>query len=815
MAITITDRPAKTLSNGFLSKWASSELPLQYKLDSNVFPINKIDTQYNITSLQYYSSEKGVRIQFDSNHTYEALFTITINGTGTELDGGIYSIKKIVSSSIIYIDTYTTETSNTGTSVRYYPNYKGLVKVFAGSPDQHPYNLDGSKPLEEIGVIEVDFKDVNGDNIGVANVNGYIKASINAKFDTEDNTHFGWSAFHIQFAQTYDLVDGNGEIYTYTSDFEDDLTESCDPFTDFIDPSFDNGLTDWSEDSSGSSWVGGVGSVSISTTSSSNVLYQSKELKAGIPYYVDVNYDVNSLGGGVVLILNPGNGGVFSNANRYIEFIHISGAGSFRFNFTPSKDFDSLGVSVSSYNGSEIDINLNDVNINTNVAQPCLFTQWANFGAKQFQDDLGGNFGDYVLNIVDTITPKMLTHFEEKTYFVGKPFYFSSIIPQSTFSLSEDSDNLNLDVKLYNGSEVVRSFSYSVDNNGEGVYTVDVSGEIPTNIEWNSGTAQFTIVPGNTFTDCDNGTFNDGTPSNWNISSLNAIATGVTESTTAYEGSYSGVFFTNFSSLIKGEIELYKFDTPIQTNIGLDYVFNFYYYDEVNYSPVLWDKCYAYFKIEGTDIVSNKVLLKSPEETTTEWINFSFTFTATTETIKYIFCIETTEEITSGGGTTFLFDSITSKGPIEYISEIKPIKKGDDCTLYGGTLRWMSDLNGWDSWYFSKKKTTKEKVGKKIDVINDYATDWDTNFIDGDTQRDTIKTTVNRSIVLKSQLLTTNQKTVLEQIKRSARVQYLTDTGKWQTVTVRAGAYNVIDESEKVHEMEIEINLPDLVIQAQ
>ena len=814
MGIFIRDRPSKTLSNGFLSKWSSSELPLQYKLDSNVFPINKIDTQYNITSLQYYSSEKGVRIQFDSNHNYSALKVVTINGTDTELDGGNYSIKKIISSSIIYIDTYTTDTSNTGTSVRYYPNYKGLVKVFAGSPDQHPYNLDGSKPLEEIGIIEVDFNYVDDENIGFANVNGYVKAVINAKFDADENTHFGWSSFYVQYTETFEDV-LNGETYTRTGDFLDDLTTSCDPFTDFVDPSFDNGLTDWSEDSSGSSWVGGVGSVSISTTSSSNVLYQSKELKAGIPYYVDVNYDIDVLGGGVVLILNPGNGGVFSNANRYIEFIHVSGAGSFRFNFTPSKDFDSLGVSLSSYNGTSVSIDLNDVNINTNVAQPCLYTQWANFGAKQFQDDLGGNFGDYVLNVVDTITPKMLTHFEEKTYFVGKPFYFSSIIPQSTFSLSEDSDNLNLDVKLYNGSEVVHSFSYSVDNNGEGVYTVDVSGEIPTDIEWNSGTAQFTIVPGNTFTDGDNGTFEDGTPANWNISNLSPIVFDVEVGTPSKTGAYSCRFTSSFSSLNSGEIELYKFDTPIQTNIGLDYVFNFYYYRDNNFSINLVDNAYVYFKIEGTDVITNKFLLRNTLPTPFDWIPLSVTFTPTTESINLIMCIEPIENITTAGGFALLIDDVTFKGPIEYISEIKPIKKGDDCTLYGGTLRWMSDLNGWDSWYFSKKKITKEKVGKKIDVINDYATDWDTNFIDGDTQRDTIKTTVNRSIVLKSQLLTTNQKTVLEQIKRSARVQYLTDSGKWQTVTVRAGAYNVIDESEKVHEMEIEINLPDLVIQAQ
>jgi len=55
MAITITDRPSKELSNGFLSKWSSSEQPLQYELESDLYPNNTTGLTINVTNLVYNS----------------------------------------------------------------------------------------------------------------------------------------------------------------------------------------------------------------------------------------------------------------------------------------------------------------------------------------------------------------------------------------------------------------------------------------------------------------------------------------------------------------------------------------------------------------------------------------------------------------------------------------------------------------------------------------------------------------------------------------------------------------------------------------
>ena len=240
MAITITDRPSKELSNGFLSKWSSSELPLQYELENDLYPKNQTGLTPTITDLVYNSAVLGVVVTTGSPHLLQVLDTVTIDGTGTELDGGNFSIKAKTTSTIT-LDFFTTESSSTGTVKKYFNNYKGLIKVFVGAPDQHPYNLDGSKPLIEAGIIEVDFvyDAVQDKNIGVVNINSYVKTDISPKFDENvngilnENTHYGWGSYYIQYAESYDSSDG-AEITTVQTAFADDVQQECEPFTDFF-----------------------------------------------------------------------------------------------------------------------------------------------------------------------------------------------------------------------------------------------------------------------------------------------------------------------------------------------------------------------------------------------------------------------------------------------------------------------------------------------------------------------------------------------------------------------------------------------------
>ena len=64
MSITVVTRPEKTLSNGFLSTWNSSELPLRCKFENDLFPINKVDLIESIQSVNYAPDKQGTAITF-------------------------------------------------------------------------------------------------------------------------------------------------------------------------------------------------------------------------------------------------------------------------------------------------------------------------------------------------------------------------------------------------------------------------------------------------------------------------------------------------------------------------------------------------------------------------------------------------------------------------------------------------------------------------------------------------------------------------------------------------------------------------------
>ena len=89
---------------------------------------------------------------------------------------------------------------------------------------------------------------------------------------------------------------------------------------------------------------------------------------------------------------------------------------------------------------------------------------------------------------------------------------------------------------------------------------------------------------------------------------------------------------------------------------------------------------------------------------------------------------------------------------------------------------------------------------KKVNIKRDITSNWDNTFISGDTQNDNIKTTSNKSILVRSQLLTKNEQEVIQQIRRSAKVQLLLDSGKWQTVTINQGKFVINEEGDKTND---------------
>ena len=187
----------------------------------------------------------------------------------------------------------------------------------------------------------------------------------------------------------------------------------------------------------------------------------------------------------------------------------------------------------------------------------------------------------------------------------------------------------------------------------------------------------------------------------------------------------------------------------------------------------------------------------------------------TTDTVNIVMKNTIKTDITVGTGGTFFLNNTTFKGPIEFLSEQKPIKTSTECSEYTTLLRWKNDLGGWDIWNFKRFRTFKEEVSNKVEIRRDVTQDWDNYFINGDTEYDTIHQDIRKVITLRSELLTENEQEILNQIRRSIKVQIQLDSGKWVTVTITGGSYELFDEDTKIREVSFDVKLPNTLVQEQ
>jgi len=629
---------------------------------------------------------------------------------------------------------------------------------------------------------------------------------MSADFDSVENSHYAWTSFAIQYAEIWDG--------STTPTYIEDTLDNCQPFAGFTDPGFDNGLTDWDQLPEQIGWVAGTSRVRAIGTGGinqrlSNKLKQDISLRANTPYQITLDYTLVSgtVSDNITLLIVVKPVG-FSERLAYSNYNTQLGADSILIDYTPTTDIEYLGIQIYTQKviPSSFEFSLESFQITSSVADVCKYSSFSVFGTKQFQDSLGGNFGDYIAD--SQLKGKFLTHFEELTY----PFYINSIIPNATFDRSEGSDNVYLDVKaLDNEENVVEETRQKIINASDGVYTTEASLTVSPK-DWKSGTAQLVSIPGNLLLDGDNGTYEDSNTANWNISSINAIANGITYSGLGVGGAF-GVYNLGFQSLSVGEYVLYQFDTPIQTIVGESYVFNTNGLIMNNYSPSLVNKGYFCYRVKGTNIISNKFEFVQFPESEVDFI-MSFEATQTSHQIEVILVI-TDSGVGGGGAASLGVDNTTFKGPIEFLTEEKAIKPSSSCSVkYNTPLRWKNDLGGWEQWNFNRYRTFNETVSNRNEIRRDVTQNFDDYFINGDSEYDTINLDVRQSVTLRSDLLTANEQTVLNQIRRSIKIQIQLN-GTWTTVTANPNTYLLTDEVEDMREVSFEVYLPNTLVQEQ
>lgn len=211
--------------------WNAVHLPIVYKLKSDLWPINGVDTSRTITTFSNWNGYTYLVLDGDvkSSGTASTLENIVLSGV-TGVDGaditGVYRIIQWFTDTNIVIDLVydAGNVLSGGTCQYYYLNYHAKVKVYAGLDSAHYWN--GQKAYELLATVPVAF---DGNGIGVLNVADIVKSKIDIfdipfQKDTLPNDIGAFCRVKISVAESYDDSDGY-TIGEYTSDYTEDTTE--------------------------------------------------------------------------------------------------------------------------------------------------------------------------------------------------------------------------------------------------------------------------------------------------------------------------------------------------------------------------------------------------------------------------------------------------------------------------------------------------------------------------------------------------------------------------------------------------------------
>lgn len=817
MALTITGRPEKTLDNGYISKWNASATPLQYKFTNDRFPTNSVDGVKTSTGYSYDSSQRGTVIPVSTVLGLAIDQWVKVDFPSLS---GIFKVQNVNGVGLtITVNTFVPQAvTEAGTVQIYYKGYKGLVRVYGGAPEYHPYNIDGSKPQTLIGTTTIFFDENNEGNINIRN---FVKPDMLAQYSDLENNPNLWSSFAIEYAEVWEGLDENSVTY------EEDIIDGCLPFVGFSNANFNSGLTDWSAVPQEVPWVAGVGSITATSSGGSDnfidTLYQSVELKNSIPYTVEIDYNWLSGREADNFIFRIQARDKADNTFKDLKWFNglSLGAGAISTEVTPTFEADALGVQCYVENpvATAFSLQLDRFEVTSIVAEQCKYSSFAILGAKQFQDPIGGNFGDYIASF--QTEGKFLTHFNELRY----PFLFSSIIPNATFNRASE---ISLRLNLFDETGAnVEATDQEIINKSDGVYIIDpVINSTP--CQWKTGTAQIISKPNNLLLDGDGGTYEDATPVNWNITQLSysvgtpdqiggtIVAQSINYDSVNYQ---VGGFNTSSPELIKSNepYSIAVFDTEIQVQQGQEYIIESDIFAfAIDFEPNQVNNTKSFLGLDGYDIseLTSYTTFECPAVENKGKLTTSFIAKGSSVKIKLMQLTDTSINNSTGG--VWYLDNTTFKGPIENLTEVKTLNSscGTCQENYELQMRWLNDLGGWDRWNFSQAKTLSTNITNKVDIRRDVTLDWDNTFINGDTEYDAIKIEAQPTVLVRSQNITKDEAIALSKIRTSIKPQAYINN-KWVTVSIDGGSFVVLEEDSKVREMSFSMKLPNTIIQEQ
>lgn len=201
--------------------WSCVHLPIVYKLSSNLWPTNGVDTVRSVSS---FTNDYGyVNLNLSGSlGTFNELQFVQVSNTGDENLDGIYQIFDKYSTSDITINlAYASTLALNSCNVQlYYSNYAALIRVYGGLDSVHQWQAE--KPYELLTTLSL-IPDENGE------VNFSINEILKSQINVTNNTLLGtlpinldaFTGFYIEYAESYDTSNGYS-IATFESSFTSD-----------------------------------------------------------------------------------------------------------------------------------------------------------------------------------------------------------------------------------------------------------------------------------------------------------------------------------------------------------------------------------------------------------------------------------------------------------------------------------------------------------------------------------------------------------------------------------------------------------------
>ncbi len=212
MALTVTTRP---------SGFNAVHLPIVYKLTSDKWPTNSVDTTRTVNTFTNDNGYAKLTLSGTLKTSLQELefVKLTVNGTS-----GIYQIYQVFSDSQITIDLEYDGGTTFGNCQYYYSNYYVSVKVYAGLRGAHA--LNASKPYALITTINAV---PDSSNIATINVNEILKNDIEVLTNNIDgatlpNDIESFTEFYIEYAEAYDYSIDGYTLSDYTSSYTSDAS---------------------------------------------------------------------------------------------------------------------------------------------------------------------------------------------------------------------------------------------------------------------------------------------------------------------------------------------------------------------------------------------------------------------------------------------------------------------------------------------------------------------------------------------------------------------------------------------------------------